>query len=144
MNIRRKWLLEVGDVHVLALNTWMCWVWCLYFFFFRIRIVFHQNQTNNKTNEKTSQPKFRSLITKYLFLIIILNSSEANTHKRLWIHCLFSLGEEKCLLPQGKKSVILCSFQKRGHTFSYWFYFLFGSKIMWEEAVSIPGDKPRH
>lgn len=56
---------------------------------------------------------------------------------------LVSLGEGKCLCHQGKESVMLCSFQKRGHTFSYWFYFLFGSKIMWEEAVNIPGDKPR-
>lgn len=56
---------------------------------------------------------------------------------------LVSLGEEKCLCHQGRESVILCSFQKRGHTFSYWFYFLFGSKILWEETVNIPGDKPR-
>lgn len=54
-----------------------------------------------------------------------------------------ALGEEKCLCHQGKESVILYSFQKGGHTFSYWFYFLFGSKIMWEEAVNIPGNKPR-
>lgn len=43
---------------------------------------------------------------------------------------LVSLGEEKHLCHQGKESVILCSFQKGVHTFSYWFYFLFSSKIV--------------